>query len=244
MKITAISDVHIKTRHDDADQLLVRFLQHPDTQSADLVFLLGDIFDLMCGPHNAYLEEFEHIFKLLTGLMEAGKKVYYFEGNHDVHLDILFQRFWSDQRLTPFQEPLILDLAGKTYYFSHGDEHDVHNLSYQRYKRLILSPPLRFVANHLMPHKLLHYLGERASRQSRKRGHRNFNQELVRERFRTGVKLVTAGKYDLVIGGHSHVQDICQIEGTRTTFVNNGYALKSKTFILIQDHVPSFVALM
>ena len=58
MKIVAISDVHVKVPHDDADHLLCRFLTNPIVTSADYILLLGDIFDLMCGPHKAYLENF------------------------------------------------------------------------------------------------------------------------------------------------------------------------------------------
>ena len=54
MKIVAISDVHVKTPHDDADHVLCNFLTNPTVTTSDYVLLLGDIFDLMCGPHKEY----------------------------------------------------------------------------------------------------------------------------------------------------------------------------------------------
>lgn len=243
MKITAISDVHIKKPHDEADKLLTNFLLHPETQSADYIMLLGDIFDLMCGPHDAYVSGYAHIFKIMDDLQKKGKKVHFFEGNHDVHLVSLFEKIWPNKEIISSQEPLIEKIDGKTYYFSHGDEHEVDNLAYQRYMKFIHSKPLTFVANHIMPFQVLNLIGERASKISRKKGHKSFNSDGVRERFRKGVETTTAGQYDFVLGGHSHVQDTFKIPGSEEVYVNNGYAQKTKTFILIENHQVKFCSL-
>lgn len=239
MKIVAISDVHVKVPHDDADHLLCHFLTNPIVTSADYILLLGDIFDLMCGPHQAYLQNFGHIFDLLDQLRLNGKKVLFFEGNHDVHLEKLFKKRWPNEELKISQIPIVLSINDKTYYFSHGDEHEVENLSYQRYKAFILSSPLRFVANHLMPYCVLNYVGQSASKKSRKKGSKTYNEELVKQNFREGVTKKTSGKYNFILGGHSHVKDVYSIN-ENSTYVNNGYALKSKSFLLIENHEISF----
>ncbi|HXH31723.1 MAG TPA: UDP-2,3-diacylglucosamine diphosphatase [Bacteriovoracaceae bacterium] len=243
MKVSAISDIHIKDPGDDADRLLQAFLDHPQVRSSDYVMLLGDIFDLMCGPHDAYLKSFSHLFAKLKALQDQGTKVYFFEGNHDVHLEALFKKFWPAGDLKPRQHPLIEEIEGKVYYFSHGDEHEVDNLSYQRYKSFILSPPLKFVADHLMPYAVLNFIGKRASKVSRKKGSRSFDAEAVRAKFREGVLKTTQGKYDFVLGGHSHVQDQHKLPEGPGVYVNNGYALRTKTFILIDSHQVHFVPL-
>jgi UDP-2,3-diacylglucosamine hydrolase len=242
MKISAISDVHVKKPFDDASNLLVSFLQHSEVESSDYIILLGDIFDLMCGPHRAYLTDFSYIFDLLENHLLQGKRVLYFEGNHDIHLQKLFTQRWPDGSIRSYQEALIEEIDGKSYYFSHGDEHEVDNLEYQKYKRIITSSPLRFVANYLMPYRVLSFFGERASQLSRKKGSKSYNEQKVRERFRRGVTQVTEGKYDFILGGHSHVQDTYKI-GQGGVYINNGYALKSRTFICINDHQVEFVPL-
>lgn len=241
MKISAISDVHVKVPGDEAQVLLEKFLNHPDVRSSDHVLLLGDIFDLMCGPHAEYLSDFARLFEKIDLLVKSGVKVHYFEGNHDVHLEKLFKKYWPQGEVVARQTPEIHTWEGKTYYFSHGDEHEPHNRSYQKYKNLILSPPLRFVANYVMPYQVLKFVGERASAMSRKKGSKTFDQEGVRKTFREGVKQVTEEKYDFVIGGHSHVQDM--FETGKSVYLNNGYALRSKTFILIDQHNPRFISL-
>lgn len=243
MKIAAISDVHIKSPHDEADKLLMSFLNHPKVQESDYILLLGDIFDLMVGPHKAYLTGYRHLFSKITELHKQGKKIYFFEGNHDVHLEKLFKKLWPQNEVIITQEPVTELIDGKKYYFSHGDEHEVDNLSYHRYIKFIRSKPLKFVADHIMPYALLNFLGERASKMSRKKGSRTFNAEGVRERFRSGVQVTTKGEFDFVLGGHSHVQDEFRIPGAESIYLNNGYALKTGTFILIDNHQPQFVSL-
>ena len=243
MKIAAISDVHIKAPHDEADKLLLAFLDHPDVQSSDYILLLGDIFDLICGPHEEYLKMYPHLFDRMDALHKKGKKVFFLEGNHDVHLQGLFFKRWPNFEILSEQMPVIEKINGKVYYFSHGDEHEIDNEAYQRYKAFIYSAPLRFVANQLMPFAVLNYVGERASKISRKKGSKKFDAELVRDRFRNGVQTTTKGEFDFVIGGHSHVKDQFTLPGTNSLYLNNGYALREKTFLLIDNHQPRFVPL-
>lgn len=243
MKIAAISDVHVKSPGDEADKLLLSFLSHPEVQDSDYVLLLGDIYDLMCGPHEEYLTLYSHHFQALSDLMAKGKKVFFFEGNHDVHLERLFRKKWKNDSIVITQNPVVEVIDGKKYYFSHGDEHEVDNLSYHRYIRFIRSKPLKFVADFIMPYAVLNFFGERASKMSRKKGSRKFDAEGVRARFRAGVEQTTRGEYDFVLGGHSHVKDEFLISSSTSLYLNNGYALQSKTFILINNHRPQFVSL-
>ena len=243
MKIAAISDVHVKFPHDEADKLLSSFLEHADVQSADYVLLLGDIFDLMCGPHEEYITSYNHLFSKMADLQKKGKKVFFLEGNHDVHVQSLFDKIWPKHEIIAQQFPVIESIDGKTYYFSHGDEHEVDNHAYQRYKKFIYSAPLRFFAKYILPYFVLNMIGERASKVSRKKGSRKFDWEGVQKKFRSGVMTTTQGKYDFVLGGHSHVKDNFVLPGTNSVYLNNGYALKEKTFLVIENHQPRFVLL-
>ena len=243
MKLAAISDVHVKIPHDEADKLLMSFFNHPEVQNADYILLLGDIFDLMVGPHQAYLKLYDHLFKKMSQLSQSGKKIYFFEGNHDVHLEKLFQKMWRNDEVFIGQDPLVKVIDGKSYYFSHGDEHEYDNHSYHKYIKFIRSKPLKFIADYLMPYSVIKYAGEKASQMSRKKGSKTYDAEMVRTKFREGVLKTTQGKYDFVLGGHSHVQDNYKLPGTDTTYLNNGYALRSNTFILIENHSPRFVPL-
>ncbi len=243
MRISAISDVHIKKPHDDADRLLCAFFDHPLVQQSDYIVLLGDIFDLMSGPHQEYIDNFSHIFNKMNDLRKKGKKVLYYEGNHDVHLGKLFEKIWPDHDISPSQVPGVFEIDGKNYYFSHGDEHEVDNVAYHRYMKFIHTPLLTFIANSVMPYSVLNFIGERASKKSRKKGAYRFDEESERQKFRSGVVKTTNGKFDFVLGGHSHVKEEYILPDTHSVYINNGYALRSQTFITISEHLVSFIPL-
>lgn len=241
MKIATISDIHIKYPGDEGQALLLKFLQHPLVQQADYVALLGDIFDLMCGPHAIYLEQFASIFQALDSLLERGIKIIYIEGNHDLHLKKLFQKKWPQGGILITQAEMILNDQETRYYLSHGDDHEVDNPSYQKYKRIIFSAPLRLVANYLLPYKLLEYVGRKASQKSRKKGSKQFNEQLVKSRFRQGVEINNPAA-DFIIGGHSHVRDEFTLS-SGAIYLNNGYALRERVFIYLDGKDHRFVSL-
>jgi UDP-2,3-diacylglucosamine hydrolase len=241
MKIATISDVHIKSPNDEAEKLLLKFLTHPKVISSDYVALLGDIFDLMCGPHSIYLEQFNSVFSAIDDLQKKGVKVIFIEGNHDVHLKKLFEKFWKNNEVLVTQDAVELKDGELRYYLSHGDDHEVDNQSYQQYKRIIFSAPLRFVANYLMPYSVLEYIGRRASMRSRKKGSRTFNAELVKTRFRQGVE-ITNPRADIVIGGHSHVRDEYKLK-SGAIYLNNGYAPREQIFIYVDGLNYEFISL-
>lgn len=242
MKVSAISDVHVKAPHDEAYKLLLSFLTHPEVKSSQYVVLLGDIFDFMVGTHKKYLADYKELFDAIGDLQKAGKKIYYTEGNHDVHLQKLLRYIWPNDEVLVTQSPVIETIDGKKYYFSHGDEHEVENHAYHKYMRFIRTKPLKFVAEYIMPYGVLNYIGKKASAKSRKRGYKSFDSEKVKNTFRSGVQIITEGKYDFVLGGHSHVQDQFEMK-PGSLYINNGYALGTKTFILIDHHQVKFLPL-
>jgi UDP-2,3-diacylglucosamine hydrolase len=86
MSLVMISDIHVKNEKDENYEILCRFLTHPQVQKSDYIFLLGDIFDLMCGDHEQYFQKYKFFFDQLKNLLKQRKTIYYIEGNHDFHL--------------------------------------------------------------------------------------------------------------------------------------------------------------
>lgn len=242
MRLVALSDIHIRATGDAGAQCLEQFFAHPLTQSASHVALLGDIFDLVAGNHAAYLERWGSVFERLREFCEAGKTVYFAEGNHDMHLERLFRsasRRWSPaaaDRLVVLPTELTLEIAGLRVLISHGDEYNQQDTTYLKYKRFIKRPTLRFVADFVMPLAILDYIGNKASQKSRAYGERLFNETEVRDKFRHGVRTMVAPDVDVVVGGHSHVVD--EWRNGRTLYLNNGYPPKSRKFVVVDAAGP------
>lgn len=247
MKLASISDIHIVSPGDHGWETLMAFLDHPETQSSDHIVLLGDIFDLMCGDHEEYLEMFAPFFAKIREILMKKKLIWYFEGNHDLHLQKIFDRALGEHSLYRthfklFMGPQTLKLGDDEVYLTHGDELDLNNVSYHRYRAFINTAPLKFIANHILPYALFDYLGKRASKKSRKRGSHFFNEEEVREKYRLGAWEVSQGKYKYVLAGHCHVRDIFQLSD-HSLYLNNGYATRSHEFIVITPSEGKLVPL-
>jgi UDP-2,3-diacylglucosamine pyrophosphatase LpxH len=234
--LVSISDIHIRDENDEAFQVFRDFTLHSLTQNATHICLAGDIFDVMAGSHEEYFQRYKIFFNQLTNWIKAGKRVYVFEGNHDVNLKKLYDKFRStlplslQYKLSFNTQGLILNIGQKKVYVSHGDEYDIDNKEYISYKSMITSPLFQFLANSVIPLRFLDYYGKKASQASRNHGRKTFSEEDVRQKFRGGVQQLR-GVYsvDVVIGGHSHVRDEYSFQ-TRW-YLNNGYPLEDRTFI-------------
>jgi UDP-2,3-diacylglucosamine hydrolase len=239
MRLVTLSDIHIRELNDIGHQCLNDFLAHPLTRGSTHVGLLGDIFDLMAGDHAAYVERFREIFEAVGDLCREGKVVYFAEGNHDMHLDSLFKRLskgWGIEaahRLQVIPSERLIEIAGRQIVIGHGDEYNLTDLTYLKYKAFIKKPWLAFVADHVMPLAILDYVGHRASKTSRAYGHRTYNEEEVRQKFRAGVESKTPNEAQVVIGGHSHVVDEYAFQDK--LYLNNGFPPKSRKFIAVDS---------
>lgn len=252
MKYSIISDVHVKNPGDLGEDLLISFLGNADVQSSDGIFLIGDIFDLMIGPHSQYFARFERYFTLLKTLLENGKTIYYVEGNHDFHLKKMYQKFFSVHRkLNPenfkIHHEFIVNDKNKVIHLSHGDDIEIENRKYWMFKKLVTSSPLSIYANYFMPYFLITKVGEASSNASRKRNNERYSKESdlthVKDKFRRSAEMFfKKQKFDIIVCGHSHVKDLYKSENG-FEYVNNGYAQNTKTYISIMDGNISFKTL-
>jgi UDP-2,3-diacylglucosamine hydrolase len=253
MKFSAISDVHVKVAGDQAEVLLLNFLRNEDVRSSDVIFLLGDIFDLMIGPHSQYFVRYQAYFDELKKLLKSGKHICYVEGNHDFHIHNLYKKFFSvhtdvDSSLFSIRPSFEFFDAGKKIYLSHGDDMELGNPGYKAFKFVVTSLPLRYYANYLMPHFLIKSVGEYSAQASRKRNNKRYSTEMdltpVKLNFRySAEEFFKKNKSDIIVCGHSHVQDY-YVSTNGFEYVNNGYAQHTKTYICIEDGNISFKSIV
>ena len=248
--ISLISDIHVKNPGDQAFERLTSFLRHPVVKSSRSIYLLGDIFDVMIGRHSEYIEMYEEYFGALGDLLREGKEIYYFQGNHDIHVELNYRTYFKknsipDENFIYQTRPLVKTLWGKKFFFAHGDEIEIGNWSYKIYKGVVNSGPIKFLVENILSYNTIHSIAERASRDSRKRSGR-YGTDLVREKFRQAAVRVGEKGYDYIICGHSHIKDdYVHGDGASRGFIylNNGYVLNSNTFIHLGEGRHSFVDL-
>lgn len=238
------SDLHVKSNSDTRYELLQKFLCSEQAKISKQIFLLGDIFDLMIGPHATYLEEYKKFFDLLADYLNQGKNIFYFQGNHDFHIHKLFEMFYLKYNLKKnvvvLDEPLVFKLNEKNIYLGHGDELDIENLPYMRYKKIIRSRLASFIANHIVSKNMLNRVAAFLAKKS-KDNQKDFNWDKTFVLYRNYIQQLWGRGIHGVIVGHSHVCDAWE-EGIHF-YYNVGYAPEERQFLFLNQDGLQFVPL-
>lgn len=188
--------------------ILLRFLhslREKNPQEIHL-FLLGDIFDLWVGGSNIFVKKFQPLVDAIRDLKNAGARITYIEGNHDVHID----SFWKKKLgVEVFVEAQFYNINGLEIRVEHGDLINLDDHTYLKYRSFIRRPwvkPLSWI----VPGKFWDEVGNYAARKSRKRSHvyRVRNEEKLSQMIRAHAERVySEHPYDVIISGHMHVYD-------------------------------------
>lgn len=120
-----LSDLHLGTLGCRAD-LVLSFLEQ---NTADAIYLVGDIFDLWDPLVIRWGVEHDRILALLRSRAKAGTKLFYLAGNHD---KVVLSRLCADPRtdLPVVPQAAVTHVAadGRRYLVVHGDSCDARIL--------------------------------------------------------------------------------------------------------------------
>ncbi len=245
MKSWFISDLHLKDTQERNSQILLRFLivLNQDPKNNQL-FLLGDIFDFWLSDGRAFQNQFQVIIDEIVRFKNTGGTVYYFEGNHDFHVDV----FWTKK----FNIPVIEDLAffkigNFETRLEHGDFINPHDHNYLNYRASVRRPWVETVG-HLLPGIFLKWLGGALSSRSRKKSkeYSMQNQTEIKNMIRTHAELVIDQKpFDLIITGHMHVTDDFEFNhaGKLIRSINLGTWLQKPVALMVEDSTIKWIDL-
>ncbi len=238
MSFLSFSDIHIKNTNDPQYQLLIKALNSSHTEKVNKIFFLGDIFDLLVGSKVEYVDYYQEFFLVVQNLLEAGKEIYFFEGNHDFHFKNLLRErykiFFDNNKLQYLNSPLKIKIAGKNFLFCHGDEIDLENRGYQFYKWIIRSRFIQYLADDLVSFNFISKVGHQASNNSKKRNSEKYgdisNLDFVKSKSRRIFeKLTNQLNIHFLICGHSHCLDHYSFNNAE--YLNNGFFPITKSCI-------------
>jgi UDP-2,3-diacylglucosamine hydrolase len=251
----AISDVHIQEQGDPAHQLLMSFFRSREADECHEIYLLGDIFDVMVGTHLIYFERFPEFFDEIERLLRAGKIIHFLEGNHDMHLEQLFGIFLDRRNLGHLKYTQFIyhdtfietKYWGKSLLLCHGDDIELGNIGYKRYRRFVGTKFIQFLAEEIIPYWFIRDVAGDNAKASRKRNKDKYSHDTaridIRDSFReAAIQARVDRDYDYIICGHSHEKDL-YVSEEGFTYLNNGYALNSKTFLVMDKSGPRFQAI-
>ena len=115
-----VSDVHLGLKVGDAaarEKAFTDFLAAIDPAQTDSVYLLGDIWDFWYEYRDVVPKGYVRVFSALIGLMDAGVRVCFFPGNHDIWTYSYFQSLGMEV----LRQPYFTEIGGKRFCLGHGD---------------------------------------------------------------------------------------------------------------------------
>jgi len=120
-KLYFASDFHLGTPSytstREREQRLVRWLDSIKADAAE-VFLMGDVFDFWFEYTTVVPKGYVRFFGKLAELADAGVKLYFFKGNHDMWM---FDYFEKEFNATIITNELVIERGGKKFFLHHGD---------------------------------------------------------------------------------------------------------------------------
>ena len=115
-----VSDVHLGLEVNDPrdrEARFVRFLNSIPKDRTDTLYLMGDIWDFWYEYRDVVPKGYVRVFAALMDLIEAGVKVRFFQGNHDIWC----YHYFGDMGIEILQQPYEVEIGGKVFVLGHGD---------------------------------------------------------------------------------------------------------------------------
>lgn len=157
-----VSDVHLGSNlmgGSEREKAFRDFLRGIDPSKTEALFLLGDIWDFWWEYKTVVPKGNERIFAALCDLMDAGVKVYFCEGNHDMWTF----KYLQSLGIQKVSQPFVVRIGGaegaegaegagvKTFCVGHGDYLGPSPLGYRLMYWIMHCKALQFCYSLLHP---------------------------------------------------------------------------------------------
>ena len=202
-----LSDIHIQDVNDRQSNILLQFLKTLEASPTNQqLFLVGDIFDFWLSDGTQFAKSFSVLIEQIKKLRSLGLKIYYFEGNHDFHVDV----FWTKKLGIPvYENEAIFQVSNYKVRVEHGDFINPNDKGYLKYRAVVRKPLIELLA-HRLPSRFWKPVGEYFSSKSRvkSRNYSKNNADQIRQMIRDYAKSThRTADFDVLITGHMHVED-------------------------------------
>ncbi|MEI6138479.1 MAG: UDP-2,3-diacylglucosamine diphosphatase [Mariniphaga sp.] len=130
-KIYFASDVHLGAaalKHNRERELMFVNWLHQIREDAEMIVLLGDIFDFWFEYRKVVPKGFVRFLGEIASICDSGIPVHFFAGNHDIWV---FDYLTSETGMIIHTEPWETELFGKKFFLAHGDDLGKTDKKYQ-----------------------------------------------------------------------------------------------------------------
>src|ERR1700712_4617067 len=220
-KLYFASDIHLgaisyATSREREDRL-IRWLDMIKTDAAE-IFLMGDVFDFWFEYKTVVPKGYIRFLGKLAELSDAGIKLWFFRGNHDMWM---FDYFEQELGATIISNELEIERSGKKFFIHHGDGLGPGDNFYKFLKGFFRSGFCQWLFERIHPN-LGVGIANKWSRSSRLSGSARPNKDQEQEWL--GIycrELLQTHYYDYLLFGHRHVPLDIQLDAN-SRYINLG----------------------
>ncbi len=242
-RVVVLSDLHLWGPTDPLYRALLKFLDE-EIHENDHLFIVGDLFDLFVGHKAVFEKRFCELIDKIKGFHSKNVSVYYIEGNHDFHLEGIFD---DAHHVRIFSDSFHYEAFGKRFFFCHGDSINYRDVGYQLFRMTTRNLFFQSLID-AVPGEFIDKVGTLMSGSSRKlnlqrSSYAEYDEGTVKI-FRNYACEKIASGYDFVIMGHSHFFDEIKfrVNSHEGQYINAGYPRKHKKFFVLSKNDPCFLA--
>ncbi|QNL51255.1 UDP-2,3-diacylglucosamine diphosphatase [Olivibacter sp. SDN3] len=241
-KIYFASDFHLgvptyeKSRAREAR--LVRWLDSIKHDAAEL-YLMGDIFDFWFEYATAVPKGFVRFLGKLAELSDAGVKITFFKGNHDMWM---FGYLEDELGATIISDELIIERNGKKFYLHHGDGLGPGDTKYKFLKKFFRSKFCQWLFARIHPNLGIG-IALRWSHNSRISGGKKEWRKKVEQEWLViySKELLQKEYFDYLIFGHRHLPLDIDL-GSNSRYINLGEWVNYNTYAVFDGNTVSVKA--
>lgn len=201
-------------------------------KDAQVIFLLGDLFDFWFEYYNSVPKGFTRVLGKLAELSDSGIKIYFFVGNHD---------YWTRDYFTKeigmevIKKPTEFKINNKLFFIGHGDGLGPGDFKYKFLKRIFRNPLFIFLFRINYPWFGIP-LGKFLSRKNKILSGNNikFTSKENEMLYHFSMKQLKSKHYDFFIFGHRHLPLKIELDNN-SYYYNTGDWINHYSFLHFKD---------
>ncbi len=202
-------------------------------KDADVLFLLGDLFDFWFEYKTVVPKGFVRVLGKLAELRDVGITIHFFVGNHDLWMRDYFE---TELGIKVYYKPTVFTFNDKTFYIAHGDGLGPGDKGYKRMKKVFANPFSKWLYRWLHPDIGLR-LGQYLSTQNKLISGEEDVVFLGHDKewlVQHSHELLNKMHYDYFVFGHRHLPMEIKLND-KSTYVNLGDWVSHFTYAVFEN---------
>lgn len=236
-KIYFASDFHLGSPNHQQSRIredrIVRWLE-AITPSCSELFLMGDVFDFWFEYKTVIPKGYVRLQGKLASMSDAGIKIYFFKGNHDMWVN---DYFTTEIGMKVISDEFEMERGGKTFYLHHGDGLGPGDLKYKFLRKIFRNPVCQWLFS-LVPPRIGIGIANAWANKSRVKKTYPFTTGAEEWLSIHAESQLLIKHYDYFIFGHRHLPLDLKV-GKSSRYVNTGEWINYNSYAVFDGNTLS-----